>query len=95
MTASADKTKTLRHKFLIRMVSNELRIRNGNMLMAKLRTAPFRKKSLQENREVEALKSGIAELSAEIQKIGQNAYNKTDADKPGENDKGDNNGEPS
>ncbi|HUX36232.1 MAG TPA: molecular chaperone DnaK [Candidatus Paceibacterota bacterium] len=52
------------------------------------------KKSIQENREVEALKSGIAELSAEIQKIGQNVYNKSDADKPGENDKGDNNGEP-
>ncbi|MEK7547222.1 MAG: molecular chaperone DnaK [Patescibacteria group bacterium] len=34
------------------------------------------KKSLLENRELETLKSGIAELSAEIQKIGQNAYNK-------------------
>lgn len=53
------------------------------------------KKSLAENREVESLKSGIAELSAEIQKIGQNVYNKNDADKPGENDKGDNNGESS
>jgi len=47
------------------------------------------KKSLQENREVEALKSGIAELSAEIQKIGQSVYNKDDADKSGEHDKGD------
>ncbi len=46
------------------------------------------KKSLQENRDTEALKSGIAELSAEIQKIGQNVYNKGDAEQPGEHDKG-------
>jgi len=47
------------------------------------------KKALLENRELGVIKSGIAELSAEIQKIGQNAYNKTDADQPGEHDKGD------
>ncbi len=53
------------------------------------------KKSLQENRDTEALKSGIAELSAEIQKIGQNAYNKGNDDGTGENDKGDIKGESS
>ncbi|OGZ01166.1 MAG: molecular chaperone DnaK [Candidatus Liptonbacteria bacterium RIFCSPLOWO2_01_FULL_45_15] len=47
------------------------------------------KKALLENREVETLKSGIAELSAEIQKIGQNVYNKDNAEQPGEHDKGD------
>ncbi len=47
------------------------------------------KKALLENREVEVLKSGIAELSAEIQKIGQSVYNKDDANQPGEHDKGD------
>ncbi|MBI4085604.1 MAG: molecular chaperone DnaK [Candidatus Liptonbacteria bacterium] len=36
------------------------------------------KKALQENADIETLKSGIAELSAEIQKIGQNAYNQGD-----------------
>ncbi|MDO8664576.1 MAG: molecular chaperone DnaK [Candidatus Liptonbacteria bacterium] len=46
-------------------------------------------RSGQENREIEALKSGIAELSAEIQKIGQNVYNKDNADQSGEHDKGD------
>ncbi len=49
------------------------------------------KKSLQDNRDTESLKSGIAELSAEIQKIGQNVYNKKDADQSGEHDKGDDN----
>ncbi len=47
------------------------------------------KKALLENRETEMLKSGIAELSAEIQKIGQNVYNKDNAEQPGEHDKGD------
>ncbi|MDP3948805.1 MAG: molecular chaperone DnaK [bacterium] len=47
------------------------------------------KKALLENREVETLKSGIAELSAEIQKIGPNVYNKDNAEQPGEHDKGD------
>lgn len=53
------------------------------------------KKSLAENRDTETLKSGVAELSAEIQKIGQNAYNKGDGDQSGENDKGDIKGESS
>jgi molecular chaperone DnaK len=52
-------------------------------------------RSGQEDRDVEALKSGIAELSAEIQKIGQSVYNKGDADQSGEHDKGDNKGESS
>ena len=53
------------------------------------------KKAIQENLGTEALKSGIAELSAEIQKIGQSVYNKEDADQSGEHDKGDNKGESS
>lgn len=36
------------------------------------------KKLLQENRDADAIKSGIAELSAEIQKIGQSAYSPQD-----------------